>query len=285
MNTPTISVIVPCYNQAQYLEECIESVCNQTYQNWECIIVNDGSPDNTREVAAICCKKDRRIKYYEKTNNGVSNARNYGIVRARGKYILPLDADDKIGAEYLEFAIKAFANDKNITVVISKGLCFGKSRLLKDPNPYSFSRLLTNNMFFNSAFFKKTDWERVNGYDKNLYAGLEDWEFWINLLKDGGEVVVIDSIQFFYRIKYVSRTTEINKSEIMRKEMTNYITKKHIDEYYKYVGNHILLSQKIEELEVIKNSNSYKVGKKLLYIPRILKNLIKKIQTHFTANT
>jgi glycosyltransferase involved in cell wall biosynthesis len=71
MSLPVISIIVPCYNQAQYLDEALNSVLNQTYENWECIIVNDGSPDNTEFVAQKWCAKDIRFKYIFQKNHFV----------------------------------------------------------------------------------------------------------------------------------------------------------------------------------------------------------------------
>lgn len=91
---PLISVIVPCYNQAQYLDECLQSVLDQTYQNWECIIVNDGSPDHTEEVAKKWLEKDNRFRYIYKENGGLSSARNAGIREAKGEYLFFLDCDD-----------------------------------------------------------------------------------------------------------------------------------------------------------------------------------------------
>jgi glycosyltransferase involved in cell wall biosynthesis len=85
-----VSVIVPCFNQAQYLGEALQSVLAQTYTNWECIIVDDGSPDNTERVASKFVKLDNRIKYHKKQNGGLADARNYGINKAKGEFILPL---------------------------------------------------------------------------------------------------------------------------------------------------------------------------------------------------
>ncbi len=93
---PLISVIVPCYNQAQYLEECLQSVLDQTYQNWECIIVNDGSPDHTEEIAKRWLEKDNRFRYIYKDNGGLSSARNAGIREAKGEYLFFLDSDDSL---------------------------------------------------------------------------------------------------------------------------------------------------------------------------------------------
>ena len=93
---PLISVIVPCYNQAQYLDECLQSVLDQTYQNWECIIVNDGSPDHTEEIAKRWLEKDNRFRYIYKDNGGLSSARNAGIREAKGEYLFFLDSDDSL---------------------------------------------------------------------------------------------------------------------------------------------------------------------------------------------
>ena len=115
-----VSIIVPCYNQAQYLDECLQSVLEQTYPHWECIIINDGSPDNTEKVAQEWVVKDTRFKYIYKENGGLSSARNAGIEIADGEFILPLDADDKISAHYLKLAVKEFEKDTYLKVVYCK---------------------------------------------------------------------------------------------------------------------------------------------------------------------
>ena len=101
-----VSVIVPCYNQAIYLPEALNSLLAQTYQCWEAIVVNDGSPDETEKVALEYTWKDSRIKYVFKENGGLSSARNKGIELAQGEFILPLDADDIIHPEYMEKAME-----------------------------------------------------------------------------------------------------------------------------------------------------------------------------------
>ena len=107
MEEPLVSIITPCYNQAQYLSEALDSVLRQTFANWECIIVNDCSSDNTEEVAMSYCNKDARFRYCPLDHNqGLCTARNNGIGMSSGKYILPLDADDIIADCYLEEAVK-----------------------------------------------------------------------------------------------------------------------------------------------------------------------------------
>lgn len=102
MNRPKVSIIVPCYNLAQYLDEALQSIYNQTYIDWECIIVDDESQDHTKEVAQNWVAKDSRFVYLYKENEGVSSARNFGIEKANSEYILTLDADDKYEASFLE---------------------------------------------------------------------------------------------------------------------------------------------------------------------------------------
>src|SRR6188508_2038149 len=106
-----ISIIVPCYNVGPFLGETLESVLAQTYSNWECIIVNDGSPDNTHDVAIEWEKKDKRFVYLKLENGGVERARNKGIERATGEFILPLDGDDTLHPTFLEKTLNVFRKD------------------------------------------------------------------------------------------------------------------------------------------------------------------------------
>ena len=107
---PTVSVIIPCYNQAHFLPEAVESVVSQTFTSWECIIVNDGSPDKTNEVAQQLIAKypNKIIRLLEKLNGGLADARNAGITISQGIYWLPLDADDALAATFLEKPFKSW---------------------------------------------------------------------------------------------------------------------------------------------------------------------------------
>jgi glycosyltransferase involved in cell wall biosynthesis len=222
---PKISIIVPCYNQAQYLDEALQSVLEQTYTNWECIIVNDGSPDDTEEIAKIWTKKDSRFIYLKKENGGLSNARNAGIDLATGEYILPLDADDKIGKEYIEFALVEFKKDESLKLVYCKAEKFGEEKGLWDLPSYSLKVLALNNIIFCSAIYKKTSWILANGYDSQMALGWEDWEFWIAILKDGGKVFRLKQTFFYYRVKRESMILKMEpKTEFLYRE---YIVKKH----------------------------------------------------------
>ncbi|RYE37471.1 MAG: glycosyltransferase, partial [Sphingobacteriales bacterium] len=207
MNRPVVSVVMPCYNQAMFLTQAVESLQAQTFPDWECIIVNDESPDNTEHVALALCKQDPRIKYISQKNGGPSSARNHAISLAQGEYILPLDADDIIGDNYLLKAVEAFNNRPDLRLVYCEAAYFGLREGKWDLEEYSFRNLLRYNTIFCSAIFRKEDWERVGGYDESLRNGWEDWAFWIKLLDPAAKVYRIPEVLFFYRIKSQSHST------------------------------------------------------------------------------
>ena len=103
---PLISVVIPAYNAEQFLDETLESVLSQTYENWECIIVNDGSTDSTESVAKKWCEKDSRFRLTDKENGGPSSARNWGIKESKAEYIAFLDADDLYMPNFLEVCLE-----------------------------------------------------------------------------------------------------------------------------------------------------------------------------------
>ena len=116
MKDGLVSVITPCYNGAKYLSETIESVINQTYENWEMIIVDDGSKDDSAEIAAGYSQKDPRIKLICQSNAGSAAARNNGISHAEGRYIALLDADDLWHPDFLEKQLSFIKQKKAVCV-------------------------------------------------------------------------------------------------------------------------------------------------------------------------
>ncbi|RZJ49934.1 MAG: glycosyltransferase family 2 protein [Flavobacterium sp.] len=242
MNNPLVSIIVPCYNQAQYLDEALESVLNQTFKNWQCIIVNDGSPDETEQIAQKWCERDSRFVYVFQKNAGLSSARNSGIAQAVGDLILPLDADDKIAVNYLALAAEAFEKDKSLKVLYCKAEKFGDETGEWQLPSFSLFNLSRNNLIFCSAFFKKKDWELAGGYDTQMKHGWEDWEFWIAILKNGGNVERLEEICFYYRIKKQSMLRSIEHQKGL--DILNYLSIKHADFFVKQYGSFKEMEQK-----------------------------------------
>ncbi|HFI0378844.1 TPA: glycosyltransferase family 2 protein [Streptococcus suis] len=96
-----VSIIVPIYNVEKFLPRCIESICNQTYENIEILLINDGSTDGSEQICMDFMKRDSRIRYFLKENGGLSDARNYGIERACGKYLAFIDSDDFVESDFI----------------------------------------------------------------------------------------------------------------------------------------------------------------------------------------
>lgn len=230
MENSLVSVIIPCYNQAQYLDECLQSVLDQTYKNWECIIVNDGSPDHTDEIVQDWLNKDSRFVYLEKKNGGVISARNAGIEKAKGFYILPLDADDYITANFLEKAVDNILKDEDIKIVYSKVQCFGfSSHVIM--SEFRGDTIKFRNQIVVTALYRKSDWVLNQGYDPNMEGGFEDWEFWVNTLKRGGRALLVKDACLFYRTKEVSRYSDLLKQKKKQDRLRNYMFLKHYDLY------------------------------------------------------
>lgn len=240
---PKISVIVPCYNHAHYLVECIDSILAQTSKDWECIIVNDGSTDNTAEIAREQADRDDRITVLNKDNAGLSEARNSGIKQARGIYILPLDADDKIAPDYISKALSIFDDTPETDLVYCNADFFGDVNEPWYIKEFSLYNLAISNVIFCSAVYRKSAWQKVNGYDKNLHRGLEDWEFWISILKNNGRVHKLEETLFFYRKKNESMVSLMDPAYI--DYARDYTVRKHYTFFIEQFGSiHQLIAEK-----------------------------------------
>ena len=121
MENELISIIVPIYNVENYLRMCLDSIQNQTYKNFECLLINDGSPDNSAEICREYAAKDSRFRYFEKENGGVSSARNLGMKCANGDYITFVDPDDWLDPDYLEILyLKMMEYDADVAIATYK---------------------------------------------------------------------------------------------------------------------------------------------------------------------
>lgn len=207
---PTVSVIIPCFNQARFLPDCIASLQAQTYPHWEAIIVNDGSPDDTREVALKLREGEPRIRYIEQENCGLSGARNRGIEMARGEFIQFLDADDLILPNKLEAQISLFADQGDLAVAYSDFAFFNDgdtNEWVDSPSlfkakygtPDMLRSLLSGNFIVvHSALTRRTEIEKLGGFDLSLGA-CEDYDLWLRLASCGKKFAYCDGIHALYR--------------------------------------------------------------------------------------
>lgn len=162
-----ISVIIPCYNQYEYLLDAVKSVVSSTYKNLEIIVVNDGSTEKTpQEIQSMLMPFDNVILINQE-NSGVCAARNNGIIKATGEYILPLDADDRIANTYIEKAVSILEQNPDIGIVYCEAEFFGTGQNIKwNLKPATLSNMLIQNRIFPSGIYRKSKFLEVAAIKK-----------------------------------------------------------------------------------------------------------------------
>lgn len=194
-----ISVIIPYYNGEDYICECLDSIYSQTFQNFEIILVNDGSPKEFLEDLKI--NKYPDLILYHQDNKGQSVARNKGFEIAKGKYILFVDCDDKISDTFLEKTYAVLLSNTRIRICYTKSQYFEKETTEWDLPDFEIKKFLFSNCIPISALLYKEDFIKANGFDENL-TYFEDWDLWISIIENGGEVYRIPENLFYYRIRH-----------------------------------------------------------------------------------
>ncbi len=211
---PQVSVIIPCFNQAHFIDDAIQSVLAQTHQDFEIVVVNDGSTNP--ETDEILTAYDRpRIRVVTTVNQGVAIARNTGISYATGAYILPLDADDKISPLYMEKAVAMLESNPQVGIVYCQAEFFGEKDGRWELPEYSFPEILLGNVIFCSGFYRRSDWEQIKGYNQNMKYGLADFDFWLSLIELGREVYCIQEPLFMYRQRSGSMNKSISREQLV----------------------------------------------------------------------
>lgn len=228
MMKPLVSVVVPCYNQGIYLREAVESVLASSYENIEIIVVDDGSTElETLEVWKGFSMPKTRVIHQE--NRGPSVARNHAIAEGKGKYILPLDADDKISADLIERSVDVLEENSRVGIVGHQTELFGVEQRVWGPR-YRFPEILGRNCLVCSCMFRREDWELVGGYNANMLYGWEDYDFWLSIIELGRDVFQFDEVMFYYRKHGVSRTDEC-ADKAKHEATVKQLIKNHLDLY------------------------------------------------------
>ncbi len=220
-----VSIIVPCFNQSQFLDECLTSVYNQTYQNWECIIVNDGSTDNTHIIARQWLEIDKRFKYVRKENGGLSSARNLGLSEANGDFIQFLDSDDLLNEKKLEFQLSFFSEKIDIVICDyfpfdNELIGFKRNRYINpfpDVENYKYQVIerweQTLSIPCHSVLFKSkllVQNSEILEFDESL-PNHEDWVFWTKLFYFSSGIYNLEYCLVSYRIHNNSMCHDLGK--------------------------------------------------------------------------
>lgn len=225
-----ISIVIPIYNAEKYLEECLNSIKNQTYKNFEVIMVNDGSKDNSETICTRFSEYDARFRYFTKANGGVSSARNLGLDNVEGDFITFIDADDWIEEKHLELlittvkknhsdiVISSYKQFNNIDVFYLRAYTIQEKYLLnfekmnRDDFLTLFPKLMRANVCFNNAVAKLFRKELVKNlrFDTSIKYG-EDLDFYFSLYLNVDSISYVDEPTYVYRMHGDSTTSNFNQ--------------------------------------------------------------------------
>ena len=279
-----VSVIIPCYNQAQFLAETLDSVLAQTHENWECIIVNDGSTDNTETIAMDYCDRDKRFVYHKKENGGLSSARNAGLDIAQGDYVQFLDSDDILLPNKFEYQIRMMETSKSDVCVCHHSIFTTNINETWENNfSQSVYDLTYQGFLYNwgesfviaihSGLFRKSFLDKYKlRFDENVRA-LEDWLFWISIIRNGGTFVEVQDKLSLYRVHTSSMTQD--KLHMQKNRLRAYLSlyeilsnKEKQEFLQRGVDNLVAYFERVNrnfEAEKRAKSIDYKLGSFLLY--------------------
>ncbi|SFC74111.1 Glycosyltransferase involved in cell wall bisynthesis [Zunongwangia mangrovi] len=209
-SVPKLTFVVPVFNGDQFINALFISVLNQSNTNWQCIVVDDGSTDDSKKLADLWSERDSRFKVVSKKNGGLASARNLGISLAVTKYIMPLDSDDIIHKDLVTEFNKSIQSEEFDLISFDVEFFGIRSGKLVLPN-FSYKQLLLQNCFIACSIFKKDLWTEVEGYDENLKS-FEDWDFWIRALNHKSKIKHIPKVLYFYRKHSTGSLTNTFKS-------------------------------------------------------------------------
>lgn len=224
----SISIIIPAYNQGEYLEDCLDSAYNQTMQAHEILVINDGSTDDTREIAERYMFKEfpmieSPVRVINQVNKGLPSARNTGIMNATGDYILFLDSDDMLVENAIEILTRQIT-ETNADIIAPSFKEFGKSDREVILGQFNIKDLKVANRLGYFSLVRRSALLECGGYNPKMKFGYEDWDLWFDLFKRGKSITVIPDILVKYRVKEKSMLHEANAH---RDELMTQIYKNH----------------------------------------------------------
>ena len=281
-----ISIIVPIYNVENYLRQCLDSIMNQTYQNFECLLINDGSPDNSADICREYVSKDSRFRYFEKENGGVSSARNLGIECSGGAYITFIDSDDWVDSDYLEVLYNALI-DENADISVSTYKKFHMAD--KCWYVHSFQREYEKRVFTNQELIDEFIALDTFDYSYRFVCGKlvrkclldkiafnektslgEDMEFWLKLYLISNKIVYVNRDSYVYRVDNVNRHFGLEKirSDIQQRlNFISFLAVRGID-ISKYVNSCLSVIQ--YQVERLKESPEYDTYETIRWLREVM---------------
>lgn len=229
---PLVSVIIPVYNAAPFIRETLDSVQASTYRPLEIVMVDDASTDDSLAIITAYAGEHDNCRVFPQAALGVSATRNHAIREAQGTYILPVDADDKIGATYIEHAVQVLEQHPDVRVVGCHARMFGDVDKPWQLPRFSHALLARKNMIPVTSLFRKADWERTGGFcEQDIYR--EDWDFWLSMMELGGTYHLLDEVGLFYRVRRGSRRADAKQR---KRAIVDAVNRRHPAYMQRYLG-------------------------------------------------
>lgn len=244
---PKLSIIITCYNLGNYLEESIASIKDYSHSDdYEIILVNDGSTDEvTIQILKEIGQQDKSIFILHQSNMGLAKARNNGIKIAKGKYIIPLDADNKLRLEFIEQTIAILEAKEEIDVVHGDAQLFGNKNSVWKGKPFDIAEMVLNNYIDACAGFRKSVWEELGGYDEKMpVMGFEDWDLWLRMAVRGHQFQYVEETFFDYRVRDNSMLSDAWK---VRPLLLDYIFNKKELKHFLPLRNCLIENQRLKQ--------------------------------------
>jgi len=251
IKNPIVSIIIPCYNQGKYLQEALTSLQSIDNTIVEIIIVNDGSTDAfTNDYLSTLDTKKYTIITQE--NKGLGAARNTGILRSKGRYILPLDADNAIHIQYINKGIEILDADANVAVVYGNAELFGDKVGVLAPGKFNLQQLMWINYIDACAVIRKSVLIEVGLYDTMPVMGYEDWDLWLRIAFKGYKFYYINEVMFRYRVNSNSMMRDLKKDNMRRNKIEEYLTHKYEDKLdFDYISNYFFYHLKKRPFSIL----------------------------------
>jgi glycosyltransferase involved in cell wall biosynthesis len=225
MTSPRIAVVIPCFNHGRYLDEAVDSVLAQTFQDFEVVVVDDGStdPDTVRLLQGY----DRpRTRVLHQENRGLPGARNRGIRATGAPLVCALDADDRLAPEWFRKAVAVLESDPDLAFVSHWVETFGDEQGVWRPERCDLPALLDRNTVNGAALVRRAAYDAVGGFDESFRAGCEDWDFWLMLVERGYRGTILPEVLFYYRRRGDSMSRRMTEEDVYP-DLFHAIVRKH----------------------------------------------------------
>ncbi len=209
LEAPDVTVVIPVHDNADFLEDALVSVYEQTHPSWEIVVVDDGSSDPA--VVSLLDSLERpRLRLHRQENSGLPGARNAGMKLGRGEFFIPLDSDDELAPEFMAKLLAVLRQDPEAGFAHCLARLQGDIDAVWIPRPYNPYWQLFENAVVGCVLMRAAAWESVGGYDETMTSGNEDWELWLRLTGAGWGQTRVEEPLFWYRKHGVSMsvTTE-----------------------------------------------------------------------------